>query len=184
MQEAARALGPNLHLQSRLLYEGMRAGAPPDVVATPLADLADQCDSRLFVARAAHAAALVSRDGQALLAAGDQLAAIGAQAAAMEAAMDAARQFIADGRADSARRAGAVARERHASGQGADFPLIDGLEGIAVELSSREAQVAALAGRGLSNRQIADQLVLSVRSVETYVYRAMQKRGVSNRRQL
>ena len=48
----------------------------------------------------------------------------------------------------------------------------------------REAQVAALAGRGLSNAEIADQLVLSVRTVETHVYRAMQKRGVGDRRDL
>ena len=102
----------------------------------------------------------------------------------MDAAGDAARQFIAEGRVDSARRAAWVARERHAADQGAEFPLIDGLEGVAVELSRREAQIAALAGRGLSNQEIADQLVLSVRTVETYVYRAMQKRGVSNRREL
>jgi DNA-binding NarL/FixJ family response regulator len=53
-----------------------------------------------------------------------------------------------------------------------------------VELSPRERQIAALAARGLSNQEIADQLVLSVRTVETYVYRAMQKRGVSNRHEL
>lgn len=184
MEEATRADGPVLHLRSRLLYEAMRAGAPPKAVATPLADLAARSDSRLFVARAAHAAARVSRDGQALLAAGDELAALGAQAAAMEAAVDAARHFVAKGRTDSARRAAAVARERYAADQGADFPLIDGLEGIAVELSPREAQIAALAGHGLSNRQIADQLVLSVRTVEAHLYRAMQKRGVDNRREL
>jgi DNA-binding NarL/FixJ family response regulator len=36
----------------------------------------------------------------------------------------------------------------------------------------------------LSNREIADQLVLSVRTVETYVYRAMKKRGAANRHEL
>ena len=34
-----------------------------------------------------------------------------------------------------------------------------------------------LAARGLSNQEIADKLVLSDRTVETYVYRAMQKRS-------
>ncbi|MGZ4169210.1 MAG: response regulator transcription factor [Solirubrobacteraceae bacterium] len=51
-------------------------------------------------------------------------------------------------------------------------------------MTKREAQIAALAARGVSNQEIADQLVLSVRTVETYVYRAMQKRGVSHRHEL
>ena len=61
------------------------------------------------------------------------------------------------------------------------IPEIDGLDSVAVEFTPREAQIAALAVRGVTTQQIADQLVLSVRTVETYVYRAMQKRGVSNR---
>ena len=55
---------------------------------------------------------------------------------------------------------------------------------MAVELTRREAQIATLAARGLTNQEIADHLVLSVRTVETYVYRAMQKRGVDNRHDL
>ena len=182
MHEAGLAQDPSL--RSRLLYEALRAGARPGAVAAELTELAGRCDSRLVAARAAHAGARAAGDGKALEAAGEQLAALGAQVCAMEAAVDAARQFIAEGRMASARRAAAVARERHAPDHGAEFPLIDGLGGVAVELSPREAQIAALAARGLSNQEIADQIVLSVRSVETYVYRAMQKRGVSNRRQL
>jgi DNA-binding CsgD family transcriptional regulator len=64
------------------------------------------------------------------------------------------------------------------------MPAIDGLDGAAVELTRRESQIAALAAGGLSNQEIADQLLLSVRTVETYIYRAMQKRGVDNRRDL
>ena len=41
-----------------------------------------------------------------------------------------------------------------------------------------------LASKGLTNAQIADRLVLSVRTVETHIYRAMQKLGVSDRREL
>ena len=85
---------------------------------------------------------------------------------------------------DSARRAAARVRELHAADQGGQPPVIDGLDGVASELTPREAQIAALAARGLSNQEIADQLVLSVRTVETYVYRAMQKRGVDNRHEL
>ena len=98
--------------------------------------------------------------------------------------MQAAEAFVRAGRQDSARRAAARAQELHVPEQGAAFPAIDGLDATAIGLTRREAQVAALAGRGLSNAEIADQLVLSVRTVETHVYRAMQKRGVGDRREL
>jgi DNA-binding CsgD family transcriptional regulator len=51
-------------------------------------------------------------------------------------------------------------------------------------LSAREAELAELAAQGLSNAEIAERLVLSVRSVETYLYRAMHKLGVNDRRDL
>jgi DNA-binding NarL/FixJ family response regulator len=36
----------------------------------------------------------------------------------------------------------------------------------------------------LSNAEIADQLVLSVRTIESHLYRAMQKLGIDDRRKL
>jgi DNA-binding NarL/FixJ family response regulator len=62
--------------------------------------------------------------------------------------------------------------------------VIDGLDTTAVELTPREAQLIDLASQGLSNAEIADRLVLSVRTVETHLYRGMQKLGVSDRREL
>jgi DNA-binding CsgD family transcriptional regulator len=181
---AAAASTEQPTLASRLLYEAFRAGANPAAVSTEQQRLVERCDARLVAAYAAHAAARSARDGAALMAVAEEMAAISVDAYALEAAVDAARQFVADGRQDSARRAAARARELYSPGQGADFPVIDGLDAVAVELSPRERQIAALAARGLSNQEIADQLVLSVRTVETYVYRAMQKRGVSNRHEL
>ncbi len=172
------------NLAARLLYEALRAGARPKPVAADLERLAGRCDARLVAAYAAHAKALAARDGEALLAVCEEMAAIGADAYAMEAAVSAARQFVSVGRHDSARRAATRVRELHASGQGAELPIIDGLDSVATELTRREAQIGALAARGLSNQEIAEQLVLSVRTVETYVYRAMQKRGVSHRTEL
>lgn len=69
-------------------------------------------------------------------------------------------------------------------GQGTVAPAIDGLDSDAIVLTGRERQIVALVRRGLSNAEIADDLVLSVRTVETYVYRAMQKHGARNRRDL
>jgi DNA-binding NarL/FixJ family response regulator len=41
-----------------------------------------------------------------------------------------------------------------------------------------------LARQGLSNPEIAERLVLSVRTVESHLYRAMEKLGVIDRRDL
>jgi DNA-binding NarL/FixJ family response regulator len=171
-------------VRARLLYEALRSGARPRPVAQALAQLASEGDSVLTEARAGHAVALAESDAQALLAAGNRLAAIGCDAAAVEAIADASREFLSQGRHDSARRAAVRARELHPASQGWELPLIDGIDGVATELTRREAQIATLAANGLTNQQIADQLVLSVRTVETYIYRAMHKRGVNNRRDL
>jgi DNA-binding CsgD family transcriptional regulator len=182
MVAAAAADQPNL--ASRLLYEALRSGGNPKLIAVEQTRLLERCDARLVAAYAAHSIARAERDGQALLAAAEELATIGADAYAMEAAADAARQFLIEGREDSARRAATRARELFAADQDGEPPTIDGLDGVATELTRREAQIAALAARGLSNQEIAEQLVLSVRTVETYVYRAMQKRGVTSRQEL
>ncbi|MFB9956297.1 helix-turn-helix transcriptional regulator [Cellulomonas denverensis] len=51
-------------------------------------------------------------------------------------------------------------------------------------LTGREQEVVALARDGLTNRQIASRLYLSVRTVESHLYRAMQKLGVTDRARL
>ena len=43
----------------------------------------------------------------------------------------------------------------------------------ALPLTDRESEIVMLIGEGLSNRAIAERLTLSVRTVESYVYRAM-----------
>lgn len=182
--EGADALSAMPMYAARLTYEAMRAGAAAGKIAPALRGFEERCDSPLVSAQALHACAAADRDGAALMDAADELEQIGASLYAMEAAADAAHAFLEGGRQDSARRAAAHCRELFADGQGGTMPQIDGLDGPAIELTAREAQIAGLVARGLSNQQIADQLVLSVRTVETYVYRAMQKKGVDNRHQL
>ncbi|KIP53607.1 LuxR family transcriptional regulator [Leucobacter komagatae] len=50
-----------------------------------------------------------------------------------------------------------------------------------VQLTERENDVALLLGAGRSNREIADTLVLSIRTVETHVHRILRKTGARNR---
>ncbi|MFL1378730.1 MULTISPECIES: response regulator [unclassified Nocardiopsis] len=56
-------------------------------------------------------------------------------------------------------------------------PLLNGL-------TDREREVVALVGRGLSNEEIAGELVLSPATAKTHVSRAMVKLGVRDRAQL
>ena len=144
----------------------------------------ERCDARMIAAYAGHVAARAAGDPAALLETAEAFAAIGADRYAMEAAADAATAFAAAGRQDSARRAAARALELHVEHQGGAAPDIRGVDAADVLLTPRESQLVALAARGMSNAEIADQLVLSVRTVESHIYRAMQKLGVSDRRDL
>ncbi|MBL3699146.1 helix-turn-helix transcriptional regulator [Leucobacter luti] len=56
-------------------------------------------------------------------------------------------------------------------------------ESAGAQLTAREREVAELMVRGLTNRQIQDELVLSIRTVENHVHRLMRKLGVSSRRE-
>ena len=43
----------------------------------------------------------------------------------------------------------------------------------ALPLTDREAEIVMMIGEGLSNRAIAERLTVSVRTVESHIYRAM-----------
>jgi len=51
-------------------------------------------------------------------------------------------------------------------------------------LSPREQEVAALAAQGLMNRQIAERLVISERTVEAHIAHILAKLGLASRVQL
>jgi DNA-binding CsgD family transcriptional regulator len=171
-------------LAAKLAYDALVAGAPATQVSDVLAGLAERSNASLIDAYAAHAAALAGGDGDGLLLVADTFEKIGALRYAMTAAVHAARTFLDDGRQDSARRAASRARELHVPGQGTDPPTIDGIDGARVGLTSREGQIVALARTGSSNAEIAARLALSVRTVETHLYRAMHKLDVRDRRDL
>lgn len=50
--------------------------------------------------------------------------------------------------------------------------------------TDREREIVMLIGEGLSNRAVAQRLTLSVRTVESHIYRAMAKTGTTTREEL
>jgi DNA-binding CsgD family transcriptional regulator len=53
-----------------------------------------------------------------------------------------------------------------------------------VPFTEREREIVMLIGEGLSNRAVAERLTLSVRTVESHIYRAMAKTGTTSRDEL
>jgi DNA-binding NarL/FixJ family response regulator len=62
-------------------------------------------------------------------------------------------------------------------------PSCDGI-GELSKLTKREAAVAELAARGLSNKQIANALALSEHTIKNYLFRIFEKLNVANRIEL
>ncbi|HEX2910945.1 MAG TPA: helix-turn-helix transcriptional regulator [Chloroflexia bacterium] len=52
------------------------------------------------------------------------------------------------------------------------------------ELSEREKQVAELVAQGLSNREIAERLGLSKRTVDNHLYKLLSKLGARSRNEI
>jgi DNA-binding NarL/FixJ family response regulator len=169
--------------EAELRYEAMRAGRPARELAPALRRLHQRCDAPLTSAYAEHAIARAEGDAPGMLKAAESFAVLGASRYASEAAAHAAAAFAAEGRQDSTRRAATRSRELQPADQGAGLPQIEGIDDAAIELTPREAQMVELAARGLTNTEIADRLVLSRRTVETHIYRAMQKLGINDRRE-
>ena len=70
--------------------------------------------------------------------------------------------------------------ELQASGETARKRTVDTLD----QLTPQESQVARLAARGITNREIASQLFISPSTVEYHLHKAFRKLGVKSRTQL
>ncbi|MFE0804619.1 LuxR C-terminal-related transcriptional regulator [Streptomyces sp. NPDC058812] len=150
-----------------------RTGDPYDAVrlGTP-----EGSAGRLTGVFAAHADALARGDGPALDRVAEELERRGFLLFAAEAQAQAVRAHRAPGAVRTARtRAAALARRC----EGARTPALSGL--VLGELTARQRQIVTLAAAGLSNRQIAERLTLSVRTVGNHLYGAYTRLGAGDR---
>jgi DNA-binding CsgD family transcriptional regulator len=155
----------------------------PAPAAPELADLAARVDGPYAETAAAHAAALVAGDGAALLSVAERFAEQGALLVAVEAANASAAAHRDAGRQASARAAAARAGLWLAQCEGARPPTMLATP-EAADLTPREREIAHLAASGSSSREIAEQLVLSVRTVDNHLQNAYRKLGVTRRQDL
>ncbi|MDQ0584775.1 LuxR family transcriptional regulator AbsR2 [Streptomyces rishiriensis] len=149
-----------------IAYDAVRLGVPRRAVRLLPSD---GCLAR-------HARALARGDGPALDLVAAELEERGFLLFAAEAYAQAVRVHRDAGAARTARtRAVALARRC----QGARTPALSGL--VLGELTARQRQIVTLAAAGLSNRQIADRLTLSVRTVGNHLYGAYTRLGAGDR---
>lgn len=150
--------------------------------ADRLAELAIVVGGPRASAAAAHATALAADDGSGLLAASKAYEAFGDRVAAADAAAQSATVFRARGAKGSALTATSVA-QLIAADTGADTIALRALA-APIALTPRQLEIISLAAAGLSNKEIAERLVMSVRSVEGHILRACQRTGIHSRRGL
>ena len=145
-------------------------------------EIANDLDLPLAKAVAQHAESLAANDGEGLLLASGEYQAIGDRATAADVAAQAAVAFTGDQQRKRGLWAAAVAKELSDACGGLCTPALR--SPASQPLTGRQREIVELIVAGLSNRQIADRLVMSVRSVEGHVYRACQRVGANSREEL
>jgi DNA-binding CsgD family transcriptional regulator len=152
-------------------------------VADQLGELAAQVDGELTAARLEYTLAAAAKDSRALEAVAARFESIGALLYAAEALGESAVHF----RREGLNRDAAAAQQRAARllthCEGAVTPFVRAI-GARAQLTPAELDTALHAAAGSSDKQIAEIMHLSVRTVENRLHRAYQKLGLSHRREL
>ncbi|MGV1004467.1 MAG: LuxR C-terminal-related transcriptional regulator [Candidatus Nanopelagicales bacterium] len=144
-----------------------------------LADLIDGPRARIALR---WCRAQESHDGDSLLEVSSDLESMGDRIAAADAAAHAAQAFHRQNLRGSKLTASGRAA-RIISECGASTPATRDIS-MPLPLSKREREIATLVRDGMSNKDIAEALTMSVRTVEGHIYRACNKLDVANRTEL
>jgi DNA-binding CsgD family transcriptional regulator len=166
-------------VEMRALHTAVRFGDQSCV--SRLEELAGTLNTPLAEASATQARGLANHDGDLLGAAASRFADMGALALAADAMAQAADEHARKGHRSKEVESSTQARWLASQG-GLRTPAVDAAPPL--PFSSRERDIAMLVEAGLSNREIADRLIISVRTVEGHLYRLFAKLGINNRDQL
>ena len=150
--------------------------------ASRLGELAAIVEGPRAGAAARFGAALAAGDGAALAAVSEDFERMGDLVAAVDAAAHAAMAYRGHGSRGSGFGCSARA-EALAQRCGARTPAL-GQASERLPLTDREREIVMLIGAGLSNRDVAARLTISVRTVESHIYNAMAKTGTGGREDL
>jgi DNA-binding CsgD family transcriptional regulator/tetratricopeptide (TPR) repeat protein len=174
---AAAQFAPELMCLQTAVQFGDTSGA------ARLEELATLVEGPRAGVAARFAVALRDRDGDALMAVADEYEQMEERVAAVDAAAYAAIAYRRCGLRGSslvsASRAEALAQQCGGARTPALCRAVEPLP-----LTDREREIVMLLGDGLSTRAVADRLFLSVRTVESHVYKAMAKTGTGSRDEL
>jgi DNA-binding CsgD family transcriptional regulator len=178
----ARAKGA-VSVASRALQAVVSLGAA-HLVRDELEVLGARMQGELIRVSVDGAVAAANDDGPALLDVAERFAELGFLVLAAESAARAAVAVAAATGPGSAQARRAAARATALIGrcQHLRTPAVIAL--TAGQLSVRERQIATLAADGQTSQQIADRLVLSVRTVDNHLQHVYTKLGVSSRQDL
>lgn len=132
---------------------------------------------------ARFSAALSDGNAAELAAVSEEFELMGDLVAAVDAAAQAALAYRGQGLRGSALGCAARAAALAEQCGGARTPAL-GQACEPLPFTDREREIVMLIGQGLSNRAVAERLTLSVRTVESHIYRAMSKTGVASREEL
>ena len=150
--------------------------------ADRLSELAAQLATPRSIAAARYAIALAGDDAGGLLAASERFESIGDRLAAAEAAAQSTDVHRSAGSTNEAMTAAARTRRLSVDCGGATSPGITlATARLEPPFTSTEREIVMLVARGITNREIAALMSLSVRTVESHIYRASRKAGVTGR---
>ena len=168
-------------IEAEALHAAVRFG--DKTAAGRLAELSTQLDGQLAPIYARHGAAVAADDGAALDRCAAEFEQLGALLPAADAAAQAATAHAHRDERAAVTAAAAMANRLAAVCGGVSTPAIRAAA-QPLPLTAREREIANLIAAGLSNREIAVRLTLSVRTVEGHIYRACSRVGVEDRSEL
>jgi DNA-binding CsgD family transcriptional regulator len=183
--EAAASLGAevgDLLGATEALHGLARMGRARQVV-DQLGELAERVDGELTAARLAYALGAARRDSRGLEEAAVQFEALGANLYAAEALGESAVHLLRAGMSREAASSQQRAARLLSRCERAVTPFVRAI-GVRAQLTPAELDTALQAASGSTDKQIAEVMHLSVRTVENRLHRVYQKLGLSHRREL